>query len=91
MSLKFTERVKLKQGNDLIVTYRAGVLGMHFFAYIKCTEQGVKLMREDYESGTPRDPSEYGEIIYRDNIRDPDEKAKTFLKNYLAESGGEVL
>lgn len=89
--LKFTERVKLNAGNDLIMTYRGQVAGQDFFAYIKCNEKGVKLMREDWETSTPRQLDEYGEVLYRDNIVDPDEKALEFLKNYLAENGGDLM
>lgn len=89
--LKFTERVKLNAGNDLIMTYRGQVGGQEFFAYIKCEEKGVKLMREDWETSTARKLEEYGEVIYKDNLKDPDEKALEFLKDYLADSGGEMM
>ena len=92
MGLKFTERVKLNSGNDLIMTYRARTPeGEDFFAYIKCEEVGVKLMRADYEGGIPRRMQEYGEVIYTDMIKDPDEKAKKFLQDYIAENGGEIM
>lgn len=89
--MKFTERVKLKQGNDLIMTYRGQVMGVDFFAYIKCTEHGVKLMYSDYETSTPRALDEYGEVIYKDNITNPDEKAQKFLQEYIASNGGELM
>ncbi len=91
MALKFTERVKLNAGNDLIMTYRGQVGGQDFFAYIKCEEAGVKMMRGDYEDAVARKIEEYGEVIYRDNVKDPDEKAVQFLQDYLAESGGEMM
>lgn len=89
--LKFTERVKLNAGNDLIMTYRGQVAGEDFFAYIKCTEEGVKLMRGDWESSTARSLEEYGDVLYQDKIVDPDDKAIEFLKGYLEENGGELM
>jgi hypothetical protein len=91
MTLKFTERVKLNSGNDLIMTYRGQIAGEDFFAYIKCEEKGVKLMRQDWETSTPRKLEEYGEVLYRDTVIDPDDKAKEFLQNYLAQNGGEMM
>ncbi len=88
---KMTERIKLNQGNDLIMTFRGEIAGIDFFAYIKCSEAGVKLMHADYASGDSHPLSEYGEVIYRDNLKDPDAKAKEFLQNYIAENGGDLM
>ena len=89
--MKFAEQVKLNQGKNLIMTYHGQIVGIDFFAYIKCREDGVKLMHEDFASNTGRALEEYGEVIYRDNIAEPDEKACKFLQEYLAANGGEAM
>ena len=92
MQLKFTEKIKFNQYNDLIMVYKGQITqGIDFFAYIKCDEKGVNLMREDYHTKTARHMDEYGEVIYQDNIKEPDEKAKQFLEDYIAENGGELM
>jgi hypothetical protein len=89
--MNFVEKVKLQSWNNIIMTYRGQVLGQDFFAYIKCSEAGIKLMHSDYENRTSRALQEYGEVIYQAPIKDPNETAQKFLENYIAENGGEVL
>lgn len=43
-------------------------------------------MFRDYETETPRNITEYGEVIYTDFLSEPDEKAKSFLENWIKEN-----
>ena len=62
------------------------------FSYVKCDRAGVEKMRKDYENNVAvSDLSVYGEVLYRDNIKDPDEKAKAFLRQWLADNGGSEM
>lgn len=89
--LSFSEKVKLET-SKLVMKYRAaGKSGRPYFAYIYCDERGVKKMHDDYENNITAKPESYGEVIYSDAISEPDEKAKEFLKNWLAGQGGEEL
>lgn len=91
MTLKFTEQIKLRGGSDIITTYRGQVADVEFFAYIQCNKTGLELMRSDFQQGTARSMEEYGEVLYKDAISDPDEKAEQFLQQFLAENAGEML
>ena len=57
-----------------------------FFAYILCTPDTAKQMYRDHAEKKPKNISDYGTIIYTDFISEPDEKAKAFLKHYLADN-----
>ena len=89
--MKFSEKVKLGQWKNLIMTYHGQIMGQDFFAYIKCTAIGVKLLHEDYDNDIPRALEEYGEVIYSDTIPDPDAQALEFLKSYIDKNGGELM
>jgi hypothetical protein len=89
--LTFVERIKLKT-SKLVMTYRARTLdGRDYFAYILADEPEIKQMRADYDAKKPVRPDVYGEIIYQDYLKDPDEKAIAFLENWVAENDGEIL
>lgn len=80
--ISFAEKLKFN-GNACIVTYYGkNLLGNDFFCYIKCDMAGYKKIKDDFVNKSYRKLEEYGEIIYRDNIPKPDEKAKEFLKNW---------
>lgn len=91
MPISFTERLKLSKGNQLIMTYRGAIDGRDFFAYILCDKRGVYLLHDDWGARKARAISEYGQVIYRDDLKDPDKKARDFLKHYLSGSGGEMI
>lgn len=81
--LNFTEKVKFS-GRDCIITYFGkNFLGENFFCYIRCNIDGYRKMKDDFTGKSYRNPTDYGEIIYRDNISEPDKKAKEFLKNWM--------
>jgi endoglucanase Acf2 len=86
MSISFTDLIKISN-NESIVRYNATLTdGRSFFAYIKCNSTGAKLMFQDYETLTKRSITEYGEVIYTDFLSEPDEKAKSFLENWIKEN-----
>lgn len=76
--LSFADRVSLEK-NDYIQTF----FGNGFFCYVRCDNDGFKRMHEDYLNQVPCHASDYGTVIYRDQIAEPDEKAKEFLANWL--------
>jgi len=84
----FAEKVKFGKTDKVMVYYGKNGLGEVFFCYIRCGLEGYKKMKEDYLNQASALPSSYGEVIYKDTIPEPDEKAKAFLKKYLAENGG---
>lgn len=89
--LSFVEELKLKD-SKLIMTYRArDERGEDFFAYVFCDKEGVINMKRDYISQKSGAAKDYGEVLYADFIKDPNEKARLFLKNWLKENGGEML
>jgi hypothetical protein len=80
-AISFTDRVKLEK-NDYIQIYH----GHGFFSYVRCNADGFKRMHEDYLNQVPSRAADYGDVIYTDFIATPDDKAKTFLDNWLKES-----
>lgn len=87
MQIPFAKRVEFEK-NDSVMVYRAkDAKGRDFFCYIRCKLEGYKKMHEDFETRTAGKPSDYGEIIYRDFLKDPDQKAKDFLAEYLKNAG----
>jgi hypothetical protein len=91
MVLSFVEKVKL-QNSKLVMTYRArDHEGRDFFAYIFADKDGVERMKKDYFDQKAGAAKDYGEVLYADYLKDPDEKARDFLKKWLEENGGELL
>lgn len=91
MVLSFVEKVKL-QTSKLVMTYRAkDERGEDFFAYILCDKKGVEQMKQDYIDQKAGAAKDYGEVLYADFVKDPDDKAKAFLRKWLEENGGEML
>jgi hypothetical protein len=83
MTIPFTDLIQISNNQSIIRYTGANQSGQQFFAYIKCSPDTAKLMYRDYEANTSRNIAEYGEIIYRDFLSEPDEKAKAFLEQWL--------
>ncbi len=69
-----------------IILFRGQLLDIDFFAYIKCDELGLRRIHDDYDSGKGRPPEEYGEVIYRAPMTEPDQTAERFLKEYVLQN-----
>ena len=81
--LSFTEKLKLEQGDSVMLYRGIDGFGELFFAFIQCDKSGVDRMAYDYKvnrSGV--DISEYGDVIYMDFKADPDAKAEAYLEHY---------
>ena len=78
-------RLIAKQLNSKVILYRATTKdGQDFYAYIRCNEKQARKMKQDFLEKTPcRDVADYGEVIYKTFGKNPDEKAKNFLSEYL--------
>lgn len=87
MTIPFTDLIQISNNNSIIRYSGTNQIGQQFFAYIKCTPDNAKLMYRDYAVKSSRDIKEYGEVIYVDFLAEPDEKAKTFLADWLKENG----
>ena len=91
MTLQFTDKTLLRN-NFLIMTYRGkDAAGNAFFAYLRCNDDGVALLRRDYADAIHRTLETYGEVLYTDSLANPDAKAQTFLAEYVGHSGGSLL
>ncbi len=86
----FAEKVKFGKKDSIMTYYGKNGLGEQFFCYIRCGLDGYKKMQEDFASKAFAAPESYGEIIYKDYILEPDNKAVDFLKNWLAENNGNL-
>lgn len=86
----FAEKVKFGKNDSIMTYYGRNGLGVDFFCYIRCDFNGYRKMQDDYLNKNYAKPESYGSIIYKDYIPEPDEKAKEFLKNWLAENGGSL-
>ncbi|MEZ5691060.1 MAG: hypothetical protein R3D71_05290 [Rickettsiales bacterium] len=80
--INFAEKVKFGSGESVVTYYGKNLLGESFFCYIRCDMDGYKKMKEDFLGKRHRNPESYGKIIYRDNIPEPDEKAREFLRTW---------
>ena len=91
MVANFVENLKLETA-DLVMTYRAKTPeGKDFFAYILSNKEQVKTMKRNYAESKAVPPIYYGQVLYLDYLVDPDQKAKDFLKNWLAKNNGEII
>lgn len=82
--ISFTEKLKLEQGDSVMLYRGIDGFGESFFAYIQCDRSGVERMAYDYKTNRSGvDISEYGEVIYMDFKSEPDAKADTYLSNYF--------
>ena len=81
--VNFAEKVNFEKNDYIQIYYGRNSLGVDFFYYIRCNIEGYKKMKEDYLNKIVTNPESYGEIIYKDQLSEPDEKAKTFLANWL--------
>lgn len=81
-SPSFADKVKFGKGESIVTYYGQNLLGTKFFCYIRCNMDGYLRIKSDFANGFYSHPESYGEIIYRDNIPEPDEKAKEFIKNW---------
>jgi hypothetical protein len=89
--LGFVEEYILSNSN-LVMTYRAvDERSRDFFAYISCGREGVVKMKQDYTDQKSRAARDYGEVIYADFLKDPDEKAVEFLKKWVSENDGVIF
>ncbi len=79
----FAEKLSFSRGDNVVVYKAKNMLDMPFFCYIRCGLDGYKRLKYDYEAKVFSTPDSYGEVIYRDNIPEPDDKAKKFLENWL--------
>lgn len=80
----FAEKVKFGFGDSIVTYYGKNLLGESFFCYIYCNMNGYKKMKEDFIHKNYVKLETYGKIIYHDNLPEPDEKAKVFLKTWSA-------
>jgi hypothetical protein len=84
--LPFTTKIDL-QKNDYIMVYRGqNAIKINFFCYIRCNMEGYTKLQNDFKNKISDMPSSYGEVIYYDEIENPDIKAEEFLENYLQNS-----
>jgi len=88
-ALNFAKKIEFGK-NDKVMTYYGTTAskdsrGEEFFCYIRCGLAGYRQMQDDFLHQTPALPETYGEVIYRDSIPEPDEKAIEFLNNWVAE------
>lgn len=89
--LSSVETLKLRT-SKLIMTYRArDERSNDFFAYILSDEAGVRRMKSDFLGQIAGAAKDYGEVIYADFVKDPDDKAKDFLKKWLKKNKGTSL
>lgn len=84
----FAEKVAFGKEDKIMVYYGRNGLGAEFFCYIRCGLEGYRKMKDDYLTKASVLPESYGDILYKDYLPEPDEKAKAFLKAWLAEHGG---
>lgn len=74
-----------KQKNSIILLYRAvSKDGQDFYAYIRCNEKQYHKVKQDFiDKKSCVDAAEYGEVIYVEFGKEPDEKAKKILSDYI--------
>ena len=85
-TMSFAEKVWFGK-NDKVVTYRASnSCGVDFFCYIRCGLAGYKKMQDDFLNKISDTPQSYGEVLYKDYLPDPDEKAREFLAIWAREN-----
>jgi hypothetical protein len=82
----FAEKVRFGKLDNVMTYFGKNGLGKDFFCYIRCGLEGYKTMLEDFDNKITANPAVYGDIIYKDFIAEPDEKAKNFLEKWLAEN-----
>jgi len=78
----FAEKVKFGSGESIVTYFGKSLLGASFFCYIRCNIDGYRRMKADFLKKNYAKPEAYGEVVYRDYLPEPDEKAKDFLKNW---------
>lgn len=83
--ISFADRTSLEKHDYIQIYHGLSAIGERFFCYILCNRDGFTRMNQDYLDEVAADPASYGEIIYRDNIPEPDDKAVQFLEKYLAD------
>ena len=83
-SPSFAEKVKFGKGDRVMAYFGKNSFGLEFFCYIRCDLDGYRKMQDDFLNNISATPETYGEVIYKDFIPEPDEKAKEFLKNWTA-------
>jgi hypothetical protein len=78
--------------NDTVMTYYAqNSASSPFFCYIRCELAGYKKMHNDFLNKIFATPESYGEVIYKDNVHTPDEKAKEFLRIWAEENNAKPV
>ena len=83
MTIPFTDLIKISHNKSVMTYYGTSFDGRDFIAYIVCTPETAKLMYRDFSDKTSRAIAEYGEVIYKDFVSEPDDKAKDFLADYI--------
>ena len=84
--IPFKDLIRTSNNKSVMAYYGTDTNKRDFFAYIICDPQAAKRMYHNYQTRTQDKISDYGEVIYKDYISEPDDKAKEFLKKYLADN-----
>ena len=79
----YTDRARLEKNFYIQTFYGVTSELQNFFCYIKCDMEGYRKMQNDFLNQISARPAAYGEVIYIDDIPEPNEKAKLFLQNWL--------
>ena len=85
-SISHAENISFEKQDNIQLYYGINALKEEFFCYIRCNKTGYKKMQEDYLNKASAKPEEYGQVIYKDYLAEPDDKAKEFLEKYLQQN-----
>lgn len=89
--LSFAEKLRFEKTNKVMTYYGCTTLGRRFFCYVLCGLDGYQRMQADFTNRVATPPEQYGKILYKDYLEEPDEKAKAFLAQWLADNNGSPL
>lgn len=90
--LKFTDKIMLRSHDFVMRYYGQTNTGEPLFAYLLCNEGHILQINKDYESKISKNLLEYGcKVLYVDHVAKEDEKARSFLKQWVSDRQGNVI
>ena len=82
----FTKRIEFQRNDWIMVYHGQDILRREFFCFIRCGLEGYTKMQNDFYNKTPALPAGYGQVIYKDYLPQPDEKAQAYLENWIKQN-----